>query len=721
MFLSNFFTIPDICKSILAQPCLILIPYLIGKPLLFFLRKILSIIKRQDIVVELVVTWAFGVIFIMVVEILFYSIYLFFISSFVIILLFVGSFSIFIRENSKFDNVKLRDLFISAIYGLLFSIIVTLFWNYPYSSANDYIVHSYAALKIVRDNHPYIFGFFYIPTMQTLYAILLKLFNINNEPLYLLWSSRFIFYPIYVIGLFLFLNTLFKKVCLSLNISILGSSLIYSYGGSIFTWDVAPMNIVSILYVYLLYVLLKFSKDSEIKNLMPFALKLGALQILFFVTLYYTNEIGIIGYEVGLLLLFMLFLIPLFLKTINHEERSFFLSLAILLVTLEFFHKFMGLIAGVIVLTFFFILSYFKYLSVTAYRLLTSIGVLFTATIFTLFNFKVIPYTIKPPTILLESSSSFLFGWDSLVMFIKSVYPPILIFLIVVSYIIAIVIGKNKEILATSLIASLVVLAYFFPINSSWRLMMFAHPFLLSILGYSLLMLFETHRYTSKKTQLIITLFKTHRYTTKKTQLIIIIIIFNSIIGMSIYIHDMQEFEKSILNKKQQRNQLFQIGGFIKDNIKKDTILVGHIEWPYNLYASYGQIDFIYLWDKGEYNNSIIKNILLAKSSKEAYDKLNMLLKEKKYFVISPDKDGKDIERFYKKPSDLILIYSDMHAASLGDRNSVAKFFDPIYFEIVFKTTNMNGQNFYIIMLNKEIKTGYQNLLENPSFECVEK
>jgi len=694
---SNLFNISDSFKSLLAQPCLILFPYLIGKPFIYLINNILSIRTKYDIIIDIMLNWGFGVIVIIIIEIFLYCNYLFSIDYFLILLLIISLFSIFIKENVKYDSLHEKEVYIAFFYGLLFSFFITLYWNYPFTSANDYISHSYSVLKIVRDSHPLIFGFSYVPTMQTLYAILLKLFKINSEPLYLLWSSRFLFYPLYVCGLFYLINNFINKKWLSLNISIIGSSLIYSYGGSLFALDTAPKNIISILSVYIFYILLNNYKDKVINNFSSFIIKIFLLQISFFILLYSTDTNGIIGYQIGMLLLFMLFLIPLITKSINNENRSLFLLLSILLICLEFFHKIMGLIAGVITISYLIFLYYFKKFNVTTCRYFNIIVIIMTGITINLFNFNIITYPKEP--ILLKSSSLFLFGWDNLKMFIKLLYPNVLFDLLISSLLIIVFISNNKEMLATSLISSLIIFAYFMPVITSYRFMMFIHPLVLSLLSYSLCKLFS----------------KIH----KKSYLIILIIVFNSIIGINIYIKDMNEFKESRLNRIQETHQLFQIGDFIKDNIEKDTLLVGHIEWLYSLYASYGQIDFIYLWDKGIFKNNIIEDILLSETSDKAYDKLKLLYNNKKYFVTAPDKNGNDINRFYKKPSDIIFVYSDLHAQWLGHPNSLTKFLDPRYFEILFITTNMNGQNFYIIKLNKEIKKEYQNLLENPSFESL--
>ena len=248
IFFTGSFALPEIYKSIIAQPALFFLPYCVGLPLLFFVRKILKINENKDPFTELFLVWSFGVISIMILEIFLYTNYLFYLDHFILILLFIGVFSLFVKRKSKSRKFRIKDLILCMIIGICFSLLITVFWRYPYCNENDYIRHTFYALEIINENRPLIFNSVYLPTMHTLYALLFRLFNIstNSEPLVVMWSSRFILYPIYAIGIFIFSYQVLKNRLISIIATITGTCLVCSLENSLFPWHTAPKNFIAL-------------------------------------------------------------------------------------------------------------------------------------------------------------------------------------------------------------------------------------------------------------------------------------------------------------------------------------------------------------------------------------------------------------------------------------------------------------------------------------------
>ena len=694
--------IPDVYKSFVSQPGLIFIPYLVGRPISFFSKKFLSINEIYNIITDFIVTWSLGLIFIMILEIILYVYYLFNISIFILIILIMSLLSIFFKNEITSDNINIIMLISSVVYGIFFSLFVTLFWNYPLSNANDYIRHTLYIMSIITNNRPLIFAMPYLPTMHTLYAIIMILFNMTqiNEPLYLLWSSRFIFYPLYIFALFLLLDYFFKNKIESLIFSCVGSSFIYGIGGSIFTWETSPRNIFFICFVYVLYASLYLNKKIVGNYSKLFIIKLIIYIFSLFELLNLTNSAGNIGYEIGGLLIIIFFTLLLLSRTINSDLRWSFYSLGIMFTMLIFLHKIQGFLGSILILFFVYILNKFKYINYSKIKFITLTTIIPLTVIFMLFNFKIIPYP-REPIINWFNNSNFLFGWDNIIMFIKSVYPSSIFILFIIGYIFGILIYKDKQILGISSFVSIIFIVYFTPIPESWRFLAYAHPFIIVISCYGFFKLIKIIGSNLKNIKFHFVI-RTHtrniiKFNCNNIKYRFLVVILLLPIGLNIYTHDLREFEKSYVIKDQERTQVFQVGTFIKDNVEKDVIAVGYIYYQY-LASSYGLIEFINIWRNGEYRDDIIKEIYLANTAQEAYDRINDLLKDNKFFVQCFDKDEKELDRFNEKRSlsNLILLYDDNLAAILGDKKSVDKFINSKYFKLIYVTENKIGQKFYI-------------------------
>lgn len=679
VFITSVFTLSEIYKSIIAQPALFFFPYCIGLPLLFFVRKILKINENKDLLTEIFLVWSFGVISLMILEIFLYTNYLFYLDYFILILLFIGFFSVFIKRESKSRKFQTKDLILCVIIGICFSLFITLFWNYPYCNENDYIRHTFYALEIINENRPLIFDSMYLPTMHTLYALLFRLFNIStsSEPLLVMWSSRFILYPIYAIGIFIFSYQILKNRLISIIATIMGTCLVYSLENSLFPWHTAPKNFIALLFIFGLYTSLNIYEGDRDKKLNPVLLKLGVLFVLSFFLLYLTNPIGIIGYEIGFLLIFLFVIALILIKSSSSDLRNFFLTFFILLEVLLFFHKLNGFLGGIILLGFIFILFNSKNMSVRSFKILSLTSILFTSSVILLFYFDIITYPSIPLIKISSINPGYLFGWDTVLDVIRDIYP---IFLLILfgSSCIFILLEKRKELLSTLTITSLLILMCFFPIMCSYRFLIYAHPFIILLSAYGFFRIVKIHN--------------------KKVFSFLLLYLLSLNLFIGIYTHDVQELGEAEVINLQKDYCTFEVGTYLKDNAQEDSIIICY-EWYQKISANYGLKQPIFLWRDGRYQEDIIKKIYLAKSSKEAYDSILKLLNDGNYIVPITDHDKKEVTRFYKKPSEVFILYDDVLSRKLKDRDSINKFLDSEYFTVSYVIENVHGDKFYVFKL----------------------
>lgn len=430
--LCNLLPLTESVKSIIAQPTIILIPYLVGKPFLYFTKKLISIDALNDFVVDAAVSWSLGIVFMVTLEAALYVNYLFTLDSFIMILLVISLLSVFIKEKSDFKNLKNVELTMAVLYGIVFSFFVTRFWPYPYTNDNDYISHTFFVTRIVIQNRPLLFYNDYLPTMHTVYAVAMRLMNISpyKEPLYLLWASRFIIYPIFSVGLYLFTHQFFKNKLMALIAACIGTSLMSFFNGCIFPYHTAPKNFVDLMIIYGLYAALNLYQQNEKSKgngLAPF-FGFAFVIALVFIPLYLTGVNGAIGYEIGFILPLMLVLIlalPWFMPV---EQRNVFLSISLIVTELIFMAKLQGLANAVVVVAFLFFIWLLNKASLNRARLL---AILVSGTVLLLFilvYFKVIPYP-SLPFMRPNDQDIGLYGIKNVLRNFGSIYPLILVFL----------------------------------------------------------------------------------------------------------------------------------------------------------------------------------------------------------------------------------------------------------------------------------------------------
>jgi hypothetical protein len=708
--ITNFLPIPEFIKVLLAQPGLLLIPYLFGKPINFIIKHILSIKADNSNLIDSIFNWSTGIIFLILVEIILYINQLFNIKIFIIIILLIGISSVFIPE--KINHKKhIKYLIITFFYGLFFAIFITYFWNYPFANENDYITHTFYTIKLITEDRPLIFYSTYFPSTNTLYAVLSIIFNINLEieSLKLLWSSRFLLYPIYAIGIYLFSYSLSKKFIVSLFSAFLSISVLSGYGGFFLPIQAVPLTFVSILYIYIMY---SFNSDNlinkSISNITIFYTTI--IHTLSFIIFYLTNSNGMIGYEIGYILIILFIVKIISIKFFSIDKRKTHLTLFIMLDALLFIHKFNGFIAGVITIVFLFSIHNLKKHNLKFSKYISSFSLFFLLILIIFLNSEIVSYPsipiISPP-----ARGYYMYGWNNIINYITKIYPTFLQLTFIIGYIYMILNKENIQLFSALIICSLLLITYFFPIYASYRLLLYAHPFIVIITSF---FIFDfvinkkdikiKYSYPSSKSNKYLhfkipfpssreQIMKNKR-TTNLLKCILIIML-----SLTIYINNIKELNNPVVTINQQDYKIFEIGDYLRKNISKDSIIIANLggySWYQGISAQYGQIWPLYLWKNYQYQENITREIYLANSSERCYSIIMDLVKNKEYFISHPDYRKKDVQKFYKEPEEILILYDTVLAKEYGNIDSINKFFDLNYFSVIYSTRNLENETFYI-------------------------
>lgn len=703
---SFFLPLPESVKGVLAQPALLLIPYLVGKPLLYFTRRILSIKEANDFAIDALVSWLLGTMFMVTIEAFLYVNYLFFLDSFTIITLIIGLPSIFISDNNSSNSLRHWGVAAVAVYALMFSLFVTHFWPYPYTNDNDIITHTFFVTRIITQNRPLIFYGDYLPTMHTVYAVMMRLFNISpyKEPLYLLWASRFILYPVYGIGLYLFAHQVSKNRVMALLAATIGISLVSMFNGCIFPYHTAPKNFIDLLIIYGLYAATYFyQKTSQQIKMFPSLVGVGIILLFVVIPLYFTSVNGLIGYEIGFILPLLLIIVLLVPRFLGNNYRNFCLSLSIVVVGLVFMAKMQGFQAAGVILAYMFFNWFISKLG----RRKAQIMVIFFAglmlTVFVLFQFSIIPYPTES-LILPDPQGAGYFSWDRLVQYLNYIYPGVLLFLFAAGCIFALFSNSvSTKYHSIVMVALLILLAYFLPINYSFRFLGDAHPFIMVLVAFAIVRLLRIDGINIRQNMAILPLF-----------------LMMAFVGVNIFTNDMEIFprgEPYLYNKD--TFQIINVGEYIKNHINKDSKII-ECQFYQQLQAFYGGVDVTFLWKGGLIYKTDVMDIYAAETAEEAYNKAKEFLNNQEQVVRYADKDGKEIERFFQPPSDVYILCDDDLLQSKVGPDKVTKFSDLRYFDLVFVTTSSNKNNFYLFRVKPEPDITMENgpnLVNNPSFE----
>ncbi|MEM2465503.1 MAG: hypothetical protein QXL85_07855 [Candidatus Bathyarchaeia archaeon] len=276
--LSQVFDLPEIIGGFIALPALVLLPILFGNALLYLIRKLLirnskNIFIEIGLIPSLIFEWFFG----------FFSIYaLLFVllhhtQSIVLAIVvtvavcWVGAWRLDRREFfHSLTLVSKRSIFLFLtliIIGLVPISIIKQYGTFPLPPSRAWTVggYLYRFVYIVAEHGipdtPY--DIVHPPSLNILYGLISRMFSV--DPLSLLWCVPFLLVTVLSLGIFLFTYELSRSKRLALIATTIGVWILS--GTNAAEWPVAPeaAYVMYSLNPIIFYMFLKFAKTKQIK------------------------------------------------------------------------------------------------------------------------------------------------------------------------------------------------------------------------------------------------------------------------------------------------------------------------------------------------------------------------------------------------------------------------------------------------------------------------
>ena len=487
--ISYIFNIPEIVKAFLALPSFLIIPIILGESLLFLLIDFLKLSFKFDNISKKIISFLLGVSSLILFALILnsFNIFNFRIYSFIILSLFIVS-GIFINRHyvlseskniSNFNNIALFVLIISI--GLIGSLIISEFSPYPLFYGSDLFRHNQDILSIAEDsNLP--FNIPYMPTFALLTAVLAFFFNLLPDSFSLLWTARFLTYPLYSLGIFLFAFKISKRKDVALLSSLISIFIWIEFVG---LWNFTPKLVIYVIFPYLLYLAHDLYSDKKTQELTNLFLVL-LFSSFIFVILNFTYNLW--RDDIGWIIALIIILLGFFFKFGQHLIRkkfdinSLFFLMIVAFVSI-LFHSSMGLLLVFILLFYRFLIiidkNYPKIKKFVFYILTTTFLII---VLFNNFLPEINIYEDSPNVKPIDISSKYNYLKENP----NLISPFILIPLFILMF-------TRKDIQLTIILS--IMLVYFLKIVNIERVLTFLPPFISYIAGSGLLKINEFFRY----------------------------------------------------------------------------------------------------------------------------------------------------------------------------------------------------------------------------------
>ncbi|OQX22364.1 MAG: hypothetical protein BWK75_00920 [Candidatus Altiarchaeales archaeon A3] len=708
--------IPEIVKGFLALPGFLIIPYLVGKTTSIFIEKILRIYLDLCTVSNFIICWCIGIISIVIIALFLNYLWLFYVQSYIILILFLMTPAVFYKKNR---NLKMfiktyggrNTILFSLVIGIVGFLFLTYFSPYPYQMGCDYFVHSYFSEQIIEKNFIPIQPS-YLMSFSILVANNILIFNLNDEPLIFWWVIQLIFYLVYAFGLYLFSYQLSKNKILSLISIIIGVFTIHHFYIPIYLFDPAPKAMILMLFPYLLFVVhnlitqKKIFNEFEIKNLIKHILFITIVFTSLFVILdrffrlsfhssfmylQYLGDIDVIGIILPIFIVLVLLIIKYAFKNII-ERKVLFLLLS-LMCTLLFFHTSMGVCACLFILLYIICLILIeKYQRITKY--LVYFVILFVFSFFILqeteilnISFFFTPYNV--PDLVVAVS-----GFQEMKNFLKTLYSPIVIGLFILGSIYSIFYNKTQH-FSLLFLVSIIFFLLFSPIEMMFRLIVFLHPIMAYFVAYGLIatgQIIFTKRSHSIHNRYYITPF-------------IVIVLLLSVVGNSLNEIYQVVSKNSVLSCSHPSK--YDAANALKYNTPDNTVILFYNSTfaDTEICNRANRLHSMFPSVSSECDNEIF----MMNNSIEAYKKIHYLLTTNdsscKYrlagavftqYKLRPKRYDYVIEQMRNSSVAILITKEDFKVLS---REAVNKFYDPIYFTPLYNDTR---NEIYIFGVNPE-------------------
>lgn len=712
---SHIFLISDLVKGILSLSLFLILPILLGESLLFTLKPLTSIELNLNKSSNAIIHWCFGLISLTVVALVMDALYIFNAN------IYLAFISLGILIHIPFVGIKrYKDIkppldnpfkkggnfiyFILFFVGLLFTGFITHFSPFPLLPDLDQATHSSFILTISEDNNvPNLIG--YLPTFHLLYSLIITHLNGYGASFSILWFMRFLFYPLYTVGMYLFCYQISKKKALSFLCATISLWFVSSSDYHLLLTNTAPKTLVSLVFPFLLFLTHKgvsykefFNRQISSKNVFLFFLLSTTFIFLIFVTNFLSYMIR------GATILILLFIgiayfsLGMYLFKKEREIKQNFILLLLIASTLLFIHTPMGLLATLSIIILVFI-PYALSLSPKITKILIYACVLFVCLFIILQHNGLISFLGKGINLYNRNTpESFLFKYNELLLS----YSSFVLSLFIIGIVIAAHEQKDKE-MPFVLAITIISFIYFLPINSITRIFFVASPFIAYFSMYSIMKLHGLFSYNRKKS---------HRnfLTMFFFALIITLLAINIISPLINKIEFLRSNSPTHYFTLFEKNE-YDAARWVSSNTPKDSIILSDLS-SHNLIS--GISNRPYSWQPEVFallGGPEIKDFLLEEDTNLAYYKLPYILSLESINCPQSKFNPKILcESRNIKDNNILIILTgrtsywlstnsiDIYPRKFEKFNGLNKFFNETYFTLLY---NDNDQ-IYIFGVNPE-------------------
>lgn len=260
--LSWILPIPAFVKALLAFPGFILLPWGMGKTILFFLEKLWKRKWEFQALTQTILAWFTGFLFLSLLGNLLGVLHIFSMPRLLALSLICAVFG-FTKIPPLSWEIKKTDLWPPLISGMLMAFMMSLFNPYPYSLDTDQFQHNALIFSFLENHYNFYTARFYSLSFHTLFGLLSMVFNFSENAFPLFWTIRFLTFPLSALGIFLFLRTLSK------------SKWVAWFGAFVAPWfmikhlslaEFAPKVLSYLILPFLLFALFHISKNIPQKK-----------------------------------------------------------------------------------------------------------------------------------------------------------------------------------------------------------------------------------------------------------------------------------------------------------------------------------------------------------------------------------------------------------------------------------------------------------------------
>ncbi len=720
--------ISSMTKAILALPSLLIIPYLIGKISSLFLKKYMDIKFNYDIVSNFIIFWCIGSIALILIAYILNYFWLFDAKIYVVMVIILMIIGIIYGNNHKgleyFINSyrNNKSILFSSLAGIIAMLFITQFSPYPYAQSADSINHDSFTMDIIKKN------FFadspgYLFSLHLIVSIIIQVFNIYNDSYTLWWASRFIVYPLYAIGLYLFSYQLSKNSALSLFASVFGIFSVSHMPGPLYFTDFAPKTIIMIMFPYFLFFIHKNILQKTIYNNITIRQLINMFLFIFgiFVLFVFIFDIllpdicsrtigGDLSFLGGVLLPLCIISPLLFLKYKfkNTTQKNISFLLFLIMASLLIFYGIFGFFAFFFLMCiplFFFLKAYnikvFNNVGVyNITKILIYLSILFAFLFFFLQLLGILNFSsIYSMANVGESSTSD--GFENRMINLNTFYPLITLFFFVLGCIFAFFHNKDKY-LALLFITSVAFAIFFAPIALMFRMSIFFHVFVAYFAAYGLIKLYWLF-FTETKIKFVSLLFA-----------FAIIVLLTSIIGHSV--DEINKGSREGIFSPHIPIYFFSTGDWIKNHLSEDTFMIGGGDWESKTIFAYTGREYneIYGFFVIKFNNNLtpetidVHRMFLTQNADDAYKMINNISKSEKHicrqYYHDPMRCKQQLQSI--EISNVVVMMNrnskwvlKKYNPGYSDDVVMNKFYNKRYFTLLYNDTN---NQVYIFGVNPE-------------------